>query len=125
MFPCSKSDPGCDLSRRVSGTFRGDDGQDLVVLEVVELDAGRVVEDGQQVRLDGVRVGRLTEDLQQRRVRHEEEARERQPLLLQVARQRLLAHLQLLLRHKERVSVMEDDRKYPLTFKTSHWFVEN
>ena len=97
MFPCSKSDPGCDLSRRVSGTFRGDDGQDLVVLEVVELDAGRVVEDGQQVRLDGVRVGRLTEDLQQRRVRHEEEARERQPLRLQIARQRLLAKLQLIL----------------------------
>ena len=92
-MPCQE----CGTVSKGGRTFRGDDGQDLVVLAVVKVDAGRVVEDGQQVGLDGVRVGRLAEDLQQRRVRHEEEARERQPLRLQIARQRLLAKLQLIL----------------------------
>ena len=36
------------------------------------------------MRLDGVRIRGLTQDLQQCRVRHEEKPREQQPLLLQV-----------------------------------------
>ena len=40
---------------------------------LVELDVGGVVEDGQEVSLDGVRVGGLTQDLEQGRVRHEKE----------------------------------------------------
>ena len=51
----------------------------------MELDALDVVEHAQQVSLDGVRVTGLTEDLQQCRVRNEEESREQQTLLLQVA----------------------------------------
>ena len=46
--------------------------------------------------LDGVRVGRLTKDLQQRGIRDEKEAGEDEPLLLEVARQGLLADLELL-----------------------------
>jgi hypothetical protein len=39
----------------------------------VEFDVGRVVEDGQEVSLDGVRVGGLTQDFKQGRVRYKEE----------------------------------------------------
>ena len=51
----------------------------------MELDRLDVVKHGQQVGLDGVGVGRLTQDLQQGRVGHKEETWEQQPLLLQVA----------------------------------------
>ena len=51
----------------------------------MEFDRLDVVEHGEEVRLDGVRVRGLTQDLEQRRVRHEEKPREQQPLLLQVS----------------------------------------
>lgn len=50
----------------------------------MEPDGADVVEDVQQVGLDGVRVRSLPQDLQQRGVRDEEEAREAKPLPLQV-----------------------------------------
>ena len=50
-----------------------DDGEDLVVVLVVELHQCRVVEDGEKVGLDGVRVGGLAKDLQEGRVRDKEE----------------------------------------------------
>ena len=43
-----------------------------------------VVKDAEQVGLDGVWVAGLTQNLQQGRVRHEEEPREGQTFLLQV-----------------------------------------
>mmetsp|Transcript_13743 Transcript_13743/g.31845 ORF Transcript_13743/g.31845 Transcript_13743/m.31845 type:complete len:1547 (-) Transcript_13743:4516-9156(-) len=54
------------------------------------------VEHGLQVNLDRVRVRALGQHLQQHAVGHEVEAREQPALGLEVARQRLLAHLQLL-----------------------------
>ena len=39
----------------------------------MELDVGRVVEDGQEMGLDGVRVRGLAQDLEQGRVGHKEE----------------------------------------------------
>lgn len=51
----------------------------------MESDRFDVVEDVEEVGLDGVRVRRLAQDLQQGRVRDEEEARKQQALLLQVA----------------------------------------
>ena len=60
-------------------------GEDDLVLFLVEFDRLDVVEYGEKVRLDGVRVRCLPQDLQQRRVRHEEKPREQQPLLLQVS----------------------------------------
>lgn len=51
----------------------------------MEADSLGVVEDGHEVRLDGVRVRSLAEDLEQRRVRDEEEAREHQPFFLEVS----------------------------------------
>ena len=65
-------------------SFRGDDGQDNLVLLLVEADVLGVVEDTEKVGLDGVRVAGLTQNLQQRRVRHKEESWEGQTLLLQV-----------------------------------------
>ena len=53
--------------------------------------------------LNRVRIRRLAEDLEQRGVRHEEESREHQPLLLQVAGERLLAGLQLPLEDRQRL----------------------
>ena len=53
--------------------FHRDDGEDLVVVLVVELHQGGVVEDGEEVRLDCVRVGGLAKDLQEGRVRDKEE----------------------------------------------------
>lgn len=50
----------------------------------MELDVLDVVEDTEQMSLDGVGVTGLTEDLQQCRVRDEEETGEQQTLLLQV-----------------------------------------
>lgn len=44
-----------------------------------------VVEDVEKVGLDGVGVRGLAQDLQQRGVRHEEEAREQKTLLFQIA----------------------------------------
>ena len=52
---------------------------------VVEADTLDVVEDVEQVSLDGVGVGGLAQDLQQGGVRHEEEPREQETFLLQVA----------------------------------------
>ena len=60
-------------------------GEDDLVLFLVEFDRLDVVEHWEEMRLDGVRVRRLTQDLQQRRVRHEEKPQEQQPLLLQVS----------------------------------------
>ena len=74
----------------------GDDRRDVRLLLLVELDEHDAVEDGLQVRLDGLRVGALREDLEERRVGHEEEAREGGALLVEVARERLLAELELL-----------------------------
>ena len=53
--------------------LHGDDGEDLVVVLVVELHQGGVVEDGEEVRLDCVRVGGLPEDLQEGGVGDKEE----------------------------------------------------
>ena len=50
-----------------------DDGEDLVVVLVVELHQGGVVEDGEEVRLDCVRVRGLPEDLQEGGVGDKEE----------------------------------------------------
>ena len=50
-----------------------DDGEDLVVVLVVELHQRRVVEDGEKVGLDCVRVRSLTKDLQEGRIRDKEE----------------------------------------------------
>jgi hypothetical protein len=64
--------------------FRRDDGKDHLVLLLVEAHVLGVVEDAEQVVLNGVGVAGLTQDLQQGGVRHEEEARESQTLLFQV-----------------------------------------
>ena len=69
---------------------------DPVILLLVESDSLDIVKYAEQVGLDGVRVGGLPEDLEEGRVRHEEEAREDEPLLLEVSRERLLAELELL-----------------------------
>ena len=60
------------------------------------LDVHDGVEDRLQVRLDRLRVGALREHLEQRRVGHEEEAREGGALLVEVAGECLLAELELL-----------------------------
>jgi len=60
------------------------DSEDNIVELLVEADILDVVEHGQQVGLDGVWVARLTQNLQQGGVRHEEETREQQTLLLKV-----------------------------------------
>ena len=52
---------------------------------VMEAHTFDVVKDVEEVGLDGVRVGGLAQDLQERGVRHEEETREQEALLLQVA----------------------------------------
>lgn len=54
--------------------------------------------------LDGVWVTGLTQNLQQGRVRHEEEPGEQQSLLLQVASQGLLADLQLLQQMRQQLA---------------------
>ena len=62
----------------------GLDGQDAVVILLVEPDGLGVVKDAEEMSLDGVGVRRLTQDLQKGGVWHEEEAREQQTLLLKV-----------------------------------------
>lgn len=57
-----------------------------------------------------VRVRGLTQNLQQRGVRHEEKPRKDQPLLLQVTRQRLLTELQLLQEVREQLEEEDEDR---------------
>ena len=69
---------------------------DAVVVFFVERDSLDVIKDTQQVRLDGVRIGRLSENLEEGGVRDEEETRENQSLLLQVPREGFLAELELL-----------------------------
>ena len=54
----------------------------------MELDGFEVIKHGQQVGLDGVGVTGLTQDLQQGRVRHKEESREEESLLLQVPKEK-------------------------------------
>ncbi len=76
--------------------FSGKDVSDSVIVLLVEGYGLDVVKDAQQVSLDGVGVRRLSENLQEGRIRHEEETREDEPLLLQVASEGLLAELQLL-----------------------------
>lgn len=51
----------------------------------MEADTFDVVEDVEEVGLDGVRVRGLAQDLQQGRVRDKEETRKQQTLLLQIA----------------------------------------
>ena len=58
-----------------------DDGEDLVVVLVVELHQRRVVEDGEKVGLDCVRVGGLAKDLQEGWVRDKEEPKTRNRIL--------------------------------------------
>ena len=58
-----------------------DDGEDLVVVLVVELHQRRVVEDGEKVGLDCVRVGGLAKDLQESWVRDKEEPKTRNRIL--------------------------------------------
>ena len=58
-----------------------DDGEDLVVVLVVELHQRRVVKDGEKVGLDCVRVGGLAKDLQEGRVRDKEEPKTRNRIL--------------------------------------------
>ena len=62
-------------------TLHRDDGEDLVVVLVVELHQRRVVEDGEKVGLDCVRVGGLAKDLQEGRVRDKEEPKTRNLIL--------------------------------------------
>ena len=50
----------------------------------MKLDRFDVVEDAEQVSLDGVTVAGLAEDLKESRVRNEEETRKQEALLLQV-----------------------------------------
>ena len=69
---------------------------DPVILFLMEGDSLDVVKDTQEVGLDGVGVRSLPKDLKQGWVRDEEEPREHEPLLLQVAREGLLTELQLL-----------------------------
>ena len=54
-------------------TLGRDQREDLVVVLVVELHQGGVVEDGEEMRLDCVRVGGLPEDLQEGGVGDKEE----------------------------------------------------
>ena len=84
-------------------SFRGDDGQDDLVLFLVEADVLGVVEDAEKVGLDGVRVAGLTQNLQQRRVRHKEESWEGQTLLLQVTASNRCNTMQSLNAHKTKV----------------------
>ena len=58
-----------------------------VVILLVEVHCLDVVKHTQQVRLDGVGVGSLAENLEKSWIRHKEEPRKDQSLLLQVARQ--------------------------------------
>ena len=77
-------------------TLRRLHSEDDIVVLLVEFDSLDVVEDTEEMCLDGVGVTCLTQDLQQGRVRHKEEPWEQQPLLLQVPDQqqiRLVAHL--------------------------------
>lgn len=52
---------------------------------IMESDSFDVIKDIEEVGLDGVGVRGLAQDLQQGRVRHKEEARKQQALLLQIA----------------------------------------
>ena len=62
-------------------SFHRDDGEDLVVVLVVELHQRRVVEDGEKVGLDCVRVRGLAKNLQEGRVRDKEESETRNFIL--------------------------------------------
>ncbi len=64
---------------------------DPVVVLLVKSDGLDIVKDTQEVSLDRVRIGGLAEDLQKSWVRHEEETREDETFLLQVASEGLLA----------------------------------
>ena len=55
-----------------------------------------VVEQPQQVSLDGVGVTGLTQDLKETSVGNKEESRENKPLLLQISTEGLLAEFKLL-----------------------------
>lgn len=58
----------------------------------MEADTFNVVKDIEQVGLDGVGVRGLAQNLQQGRVRHKEEPREQQTLLLQVPISHTITH---------------------------------
>ena len=74
-----------------------------VVVFLVESDRLDVVEDAEQVSLDGVRVRGLPQDLQEGGVRDKEESREDETFLFQVAREGLLAEFQLLQQVREQL----------------------
>ena len=97
MYKTSTVAFGPDWLLELDGlALAGVDGEYAMVVLVVEDDRLDVVEYGEQMGLDGVAVARLAEYLEQRRIGDEEEARKERTLLLQVARQRLLAQLELL-----------------------------
>ena len=83
--------------------FTGDDGHDKLILLIVEAHVLGVVKDAEKVGLDGVRVAGLTQNLQQRRVRHKEESWEGQTLLLQVTASNRCNTMQSLNAHKTKV----------------------
>lgn len=63
------------------------DGSDAVVVLLMEANSLGVVKDGEEVRLDGVWVWGLTQDLKQGRIRHKEESWEHHPLLFQISKE--------------------------------------
>ena len=80
-----------------SFSLRRMDCQNEIVLFLVEFDGLNIIENIEQMALNGVAIARLAEDFEQCWVGHEEETRECESFLLEVAGERFLAELQLLL----------------------------
>lgn len=76
---------------------------DSVVILLVELDGSNVFENTEQMRLNGMRVGCLTEDFQKSRIGDEEKSREDESLGFEVTGKRLLTAFELLAQVREKL----------------------
>ena len=77
---------------------------DPIVIFLVKIDCLDVIKDAEKVSLDGVRIGSLSQDFQEGRVRDKEEPWKDQSLLLEVASERFLTELQLLQQVREKLT---------------------
>ena len=77
---------------------------DAVILLLMEGHSFGVIKDAEKMSLDSVRVRGLAQDFKKGRIRDEEESWEDQPLLLEVAGERLLTELQLLQQVREKLA---------------------
>ena len=84
--------------------FAGEDGVDSVVVLGVELDLRHILKDTEQVSLDSVGVGGLTQNLEKSGIRNEEESWENETFSFKVTSERFLTAFKLLEKMRQKLA---------------------